>query len=213
MKKINILLALVIILLVLVGCNATELEEAITEIDILQKQLIDAGIDVDYLQGELDNLSTEKENVDTAMLLLSIDYQKQSNELEHLNRSVSFLPSYIRQFIGEVDYMTMGAIIPPNSYLLLDKGKLISEYTVLELEQGPCEVTMLWVLYEADNYVYSYATNIGCNPEWFITQPLLIVIEGNIYSFSDAMEKGYITISDLEESSYISKTDVTDYYT
>ncbi len=206
MKRMMILMMVVL----LSGCS-NELELANARIAELETEVSELMSSRNQVEEELtlkigEYTVLEKEHEDL------LEYHDIATlEVRTYESIVDGMPYYIRDIFIEtyesgVQAYMIGVPKPLNSYLLIDGPKVLGGYNVFEAEEGPCEAAAFWKVYEDEEFIYEYVTNVGCNPSWIDATPIYLKVDKSLISVEMAINLGYITVTDLEESGYFFKS-------
>ncbi len=205
MKRIIILMIIVF----MSGCS-NELEVANIRIAELEASLEESLNSETVLKEDLVSKETGYSELENEYEMLFENYNSTLEEVQAYERILEWVPYYISDiFVDNLKYGLQEPIMvtpkPDDSYLLIDDGKMIGGYNVFEAEEGPCEAAIHWYVYEDEGFTYRYFTNAGCNPNWIDTTPIYLNVDKSLISVEMAIDLGYITVTDLEESGYFSK--------
>lgn len=204
MRKILVSIALVVLL---TGCTKEEVELLESKFLELESELLERSNKVNYLeetlQSEVENSANLEVEIDTLTNELYIrdkaikDQEEKILEQEYF---LSMLPTYMIEEMEQYHHFRY-LPKPENTYLLIEEDWIVNDYRVFTAEEGGCEASISWTVYNASSNRYTFATNAGCNPEWIHwSTPLYLDIDGNLVTIEDAIKWGYITEQDLIES-------------
>lgn len=195
MKRV-ITFSMIVIAVLITGCNADYKAELESRIQVLENELSEQKQEMTTLESTL-TLKEEQIQVQEIEISRLKNIEESYTELDN---KVRMLPSYLKDALSYPEVIWVPK--PIDTYLLKKEGWYIGGYKAYTAEEGPCEGAISWTIYETDSVKYIYITNFGCNPKW-IGESLYINIGTSLMSISDAISLGYIDEQDLLDSSRI----------